>query len=212
MPCASFWPDRDDGRESERGLMMLTDRFVAAVSFAAHVHAAQVRKGTNVPYVSHPLGVASLVLEFGGDEDQAVAALLHDVLEDGGPAYGAEIAERFGARVLGIVQDCTDGDAGQVRDAGNWRSRKEAYLSILAHKSDDALLVSACDKLHNARAIARDHTRLGEAIFERFSGGADGTRWYYGALLAVFQVRMPDSDLVCELEAAVARFADQAQA
>ncbi|WP_374402665.1 HD domain-containing protein [Niveibacterium sp.] len=186
---------------------MLTKRFVSAVELAVKAHAGQVRKSTDIPYASHVLAVASLVLEQGGDEDQAIAGLLHDVLEDCGPEYAEPIREQFGERVLSIVEACTDGEPGGERGAGNWRARKEAYLAALSAKPEEALLVSACDKLHNARAIAADHDSVGAQVFLRFNAGQAGTVWYYRQLLAVFQARLPDLGVTRELAAAVARFA-----
>jgi (p)ppGpp synthase/HD superfamily hydrolase len=177
---------------------MLTERFTAAVDYARIAHAGQVRKGTAIPYLQHLLGVASLVLEHGGDEEQAIAGLLHDVLEDCGEAHAATIGERFGARVLAIVRGCTDGTAegkAAVTDPlarrRDWLRRKQAYLNHLAHASDDMLLVSGCDKLHNARAIVGDLERpgVGRGVFDRFTGGCDGSLTYYRLLADLFTQR-----------------------
>jgi (p)ppGpp synthase/HD superfamily hydrolase len=177
---------------------MLTERFTAAVDYARLAHGRQTRKGTTIPYIQHLLGVASLVLEHGGDEDQAIAGLLHDVLEDGGEAHAAAIGDRFGARVLAIVHGCTDGTAegkAAVTDPGarrrDWLRRKQAYLNHLAHASDEMLLVSGCDKLHNARAIVADLERpdVGRSVFDRFTGGRDGTLTYYRLLGDLFTQR-----------------------
>ena len=177
---------------------MLTERFTDAVDYARIVHASQTRKGTSVPYLHHLLGVASLVLEYGGDEDQAIAGLLHDAIEDGGAHHADRIGERFGPRVLAIVQDCTDGTAeakaapvdaeARRRD---WLLRKQAYLAHLALASDDTLLVSGCDKLHNARAIVADLERpeVGCRVFDRFTGGRNGTLTYYRLLADLFTRR-----------------------
>lgn len=177
---------------------MLTERFAAAVDYARIAHAGQLRKGTSIPYIQHLLGVASLVLEHGGDEDQAIAGLLHDVLEDCGEAHAATIGDRFGARVLAIVRGCTDGTAegkAAVTDPDarrrDWVDRKQAYLAHLTHAADDVLLVSGCDKLHNARAIVGDLERLdvGRSVFDRFTGGRDGTLSYYRQLAELFARR-----------------------
>lgn len=177
---------------------MLTERFASAVEYARTAHAGQARKGTAIPYIQHPLGVASLVLEHGGGEDQAIAALLHDVLEDCGEAHAAVIAARFGARVLAMVRGCTDGTAeskAQALDAQarrrDWLRRKQTYLAHLAHASDDTLLVSGCDKLHNARAIVDDleNAQIGRRVFERFTGQRDGTLTYYRLLADLFTQR-----------------------
>ena len=168
---------------------MLTSRLAAALALAVTAHDGQVRKGTHIPYVSHPMAVASLALEMGADEDQAIAALLHDVLEDGGAHYAAQIQAQFGSRVLSIVQGCTDGvpDAHGLKP--DWWQRKRAYLAHLAQTSDDVLLVSGADKLHNARAINADLAALGPVLFERFTSGRDGTLWYYQSLAEVFAQR-----------------------
>ncbi|NCT68328.1 MAG: HD domain-containing protein [Rhodanobacteraceae bacterium] len=176
----------------------LTDRFTRAVDYARVAHAAQVRKGSNIPYIYHLLGVASLVIEFGGSEDQAIAGLLHDTLEDCGAAHEAVIHAQFGDVVAGIVKDCTDGTA--EAKAGHtdpdarrrhWLERKLVYVAHLEKVRHETLLVSCCDKLHNARAIVQDQEdpRVGAAVFERFTGGRDGTLGYYHALAEVFARR-----------------------
>ena len=151
----------------------LSPRFTEAVDYARHAHATQYRKGTQIPYLYHLLGVASLVLEHGGDEDQAIAGLLHDVLEDCGSEHEDPIRARFGAKVIEIVLACTDGsveDKAAAEAAGskleNWRRRKLAYLTQLRSKPDHTLLVSGCDKLHNARAILGDleHPEVGSVM------------------------------------------------
>lgn len=162
-------------------------RLADAAAYTLAIHAAQTRKGTSTPYISHLLGVASLVLEHGGDEDQAIAGLLHDAIEDVGPEQEAIIATRFGARVARIVRACTDAD---TTPKPPWRARKEAYLAHLAEAPADVLLVSACDKLHNARAIVTDARSLGPAIFDRFNAGALGTVWYYQSLAGIFCDRL----------------------
>jgi (p)ppGpp synthase/HD superfamily hydrolase len=182
-------------------------RLHAALDYAAEAHQAQVRKGTSIPYLSHLLGVASLVIEHGGDEHQAIAGLLHDVLEDCGMQHEAAIRERFGERVLGIVLACTDGTPDEHGEKAPWRARKEAYIAHLGSASDDTLLVSACDKLHNARAISTD-LASGEDVFARFTGGREGTLWYYDALAKTFADKLGESrPLVIELAATVARIA-----
>ncbi|MEP7363116.1 MAG: HD domain-containing protein [Acidobacteriota bacterium] len=170
---------------------MLTEKFSAAVTLAAQAHATQLRKGSNIPYIAHPLGVASLVLEFGGDEEQAIAALLHDVLEDGGPQYSAPIREQFGPRVLSLVEACTDGVPDASGDKGPWKQRKEAYLAHLVHAPADALLISACDKLYNARAILDDllDPAIGLAVFQRFKPKKEETLWYYTEVARIFAER-----------------------
>ncbi len=173
----------------------VTTRFSDAAEYARAAHDGQVRKGTAIPYISHPIAVASLVLTYGGDEDQAIAALLHDVLEDCGAHHESEIGRRYGDRVRRIVLDCTDGTAEVKAGAltaeakrEDWRNRKVAYLESLGHKPEDTLLVSACDKLHNARCILDDlaDPTTGAAVFDRFKAGREGTLWYYRELARVF--------------------------
>lgn len=167
----------------------LTERFQSALAFATELHRHQRRKGTDIPYVSHLLGVASIVLEIGADEDQAIAALLHDAVEDrGGETCLAEIRKRFGDRVAGIVSDCTDADTVPKPP---WRERKETYIASLAHKSKDSLLVNLADKTHNARAILDDLVVHGPALWDRFTGGRDGSLWYYEELAQAFRIHLP---------------------
>lgn len=186
---------------------MLTERFTQAVDYARIAHAAQFRKGTSIPYLYHLLGVASIVLEYGGNEDQAIAALLHDVLEDCGAEHEPTIRAQFGAAVAAIVQACTDGTVEEKSDAAsagskldNWRLRKLNYLAHLREESTDALLVSGCDKLHNARAIAVDleHPDVGPIVFERFTAGRDGTLAYYQSLSEIFRERAAPMALAFE--------------
>lgn len=178
-------------------MTVLTDRFTRAVDYARIAHAAQVRKGTTIPYLTHLLAVAALVIEHGGSEDQAIAGLLHDLIEDCGEAHEPIIRAQFGNAVADIVLACTDGTAdgkANITDAEarkrDWTERKRAYLAHLAEASDEVLLVSACDKLHNARAIVGDleDPRVGMQVFDRFKSGRDGTLWYYRSLCEVFLV------------------------
>ena len=187
---------------------MLTHRFDDALTFASVAHRDQRRKGSGVPYISHLMAVSALVLEHGGDEDQAIAGLLHDAVEDqGGAAMAARIRDRFGPRVERIVLECSDSSDGQKAP---WRDRKVAYLASIADKSDDAILVTACDKLHNASTILADHGTLGPAIWERFTGRRDGTLWYYRALAGALAPRTPPAlatridRVVSEIERAAA--------
>jgi (p)ppGpp synthase/HD superfamily hydrolase len=162
---------------------VLTARFEDALVYATRLHAAQRRKGSTIPYISHLLGVASLVLEYGGGEDEAIAGLLHDAVEDqGGERARAEILKRFGPRVTAIVDGCTDTDQ---EPKPPWRPRKEVFLDQLRAAPVAVRLVVACDKLHNARAMARDYRVCGEAVWSRFTGGREGTLWYYRALVEV---------------------------
>jgi len=170
-------------------MVELTERFRGALDWAVRLHAGQVRKGTAVPYVAHLLGAASIALECGADEDQAIAAILHDSVEDcGGAPILAEIRSRFGERVAEIVADCTDTD-DEPRPP--WAERKRAYLAALEAKPRDSLLVSLADKTHNAEAIVQDLREHGERLWSRFTAGKDGSLWYYGQLAGAFQRALP---------------------
>ena len=148
---------------------MLSERFDNALAFASKLHRHQVRKGVDVPYISHLLAVCSLVIENGGSEDQAIAALLHDAAEDqGGAAMLSEIRARYGDAVAAIVADCTD---AWEEPKPAWRERKERYLASLAAKPKTSLLVSLADKVHNARSILADHRAVGADVWTRFTGG-----------------------------------------
>ena len=179
-------------------MIVFTDRFSRAVDYARIAHATQLRKGSNIPYLYHLLGVASLVIEFGGNEDQAIAGLLHDTIEDGGAEHETTIRAQFGDAVADIVVACTDGTAeGKASHTDveakrrNWIERKRAYLAHLKEAPDATLLVSACDKLHNARAIVQDleDPEIGSRVFDRFTGGRDGTLGYYHSLSQIFLTR-----------------------
>ena len=176
-------------------------RLSEAVTFALAIHAEQLRKDSDKPYISHLLSVAGLVLEYGGDEDQAIAGLLHDAVEDQGAHQAAAIAERFGQRVAGIVLGCTDADTFPKPP---WRARKQAYIDHLEHVGSDVLLVSCADKLHNVRAICGDLRTHGLVVYDRFKGGQDGTLWYYATLSETFLRRLP-GPLSAELAEAVNR-------
>ena len=169
---------------------MLGARFEAALVYAAQLHRRQARKGSRTPYIAHLLAVAALVLEGGGDEDQAIAALLHDAVEDQGGYETLEaIRERFGERVAGIVAGCSD---AFVTPKPPWRARKEAYLAHLREAPPEVRRVSLADKLHNARCLLRDYRREGEATWARFNGKREGTLWYYRALVEAFQATGDD--------------------
>ncbi|HWZ83858.1 MAG TPA: HD domain-containing protein [Terriglobales bacterium] len=165
----------------------LGHRLQKAFAYAAEKHAGQTRKQTAVPYLSHLMAVAALVLEGGGDEDLAIAGLLHDVVEDcGGMPRLREIRKMFGARVAKVVEGCTDSFSDPKLP---WLVRKNEYLQRLKHEDADTRLVSASDKLHNVRTVTADYRQQGESIWKRFSGGRDGTLWYYRALNDEFQRR-----------------------
>jgi len=194
---------------------VLTRRFEEALLYATRLHSDQMRKGSAVPYVSHLMAVAALTLEYGGGEDEAIAALLHDAVEDqGGAATRAEILERFGPRITAIVDGCTDTDE---HPKPPWRARKQAYIEHVSRASQSVRLVSACDKLHNARSLARDYRAVGESLWDRFSGGREGTLWYYRAIVRAFRVTetsllIEDLDrAVTELESLTLRCASEAR-
>jgi (p)ppGpp synthase/HD superfamily hydrolase len=181
--------------------MKLTTRFHQALQYAAELHAGQVRKVSGEPYVSHLLGVASIALEYGADEDEAIAALLHDAIEDqGGVATGEEIGRRFGPAVKAIVEGCTDAD---TTPKPPWQERKEAFLGRLEHAPASIRLVAAGDKLHNARSLLRDFRRWGDEIWRHFKGGREKTLWYYRAVVQALQ-KSGTTPLVEELDRAVA--------
>jgi len=183
-------------------IMTLTKRFEEAVVYATTVHAGQIRRKTGMPFVAHLLGVASLVLEHHGSETEAIAALLHDAVEDaGGRSRLTDIRARFGDEIGDIVAGCTDSDEFPPPP---WRTRKENYLNHLPTASKSVLLVSAADKLHNARALLRTLRIHGDEIWTRYSGGVDGTLWYYRALAESFGKTGP-VDLADELAFTVSR-------
>lgn len=179
---------------------LTTERFEKALVYAARLHARQVRKGTSIPYVAHLLAVVALVLEDGGSEDEAIAALLHDAIEDqGGEATRQEIRRRFGDKVVEIVNGCTD---AEVIPKPPWRQRKQQYLEHLRGASAEVRRVSAADKLHNARAVLSDFRRQGDSLWGRFNGGREGSLWYYRQLVQIFRAAGP-SLLVEELDRVV---------
>lgn len=185
---------------------LLTGRYEEAFGLAARLHANQVRKGTTIPYLSHLMAVSSLVLENGGSEDEAIAALLHDAVEDqGGQPTLAEIRRRFGQTVADIVEGCSDTD---VLPKPPWRERKQAYIAHIATVPASVRLVSAADKLHNARAILDDYRNLGEAVWSRFSAGPAEILWYYQSMVAAYRQADPAPNrLVAELDRTVQELA-----
>jgi GTP pyrophosphokinase len=180
--------------------MMLSERFTNALTFATQLHAEQTRKGSGIPYIAHLIGVASIALEYGANEDEAIAALLHDAIEDqGGEATREEIRRRFGDTVTEIVDGCTDSDQTPKPP---WRQRKEAYIAHIPTASASVRLVSASDKLHNVRSILKDYRLLGDALWDCFKGGKNGTLWYYRSLVEAFHTA-ESTPLVDELERTV---------
>jgi (p)ppGpp synthase/HD superfamily hydrolase len=161
-----------------------------AFVFAAEKHKGQTRKASSIPYIAHLMGVASLVLEAGGDEDLAIAALLHDVVEDcGGVPMLREVRRRFGARVAKVVDGCTD---AYTDPKPPWRERKEKYIARLRNEDQETRLVSAADKLNNVRSILSDYRAVGESIWSRFNGGREGPLWYYRTLRDEFRRSRPN--------------------
>jgi (p)ppGpp synthase/HD superfamily hydrolase len=174
---------------------MLSERFDAALALAHQVHRRQMRKGSQVPYIGHLLGVASIVIEYGGNETEAIAALLHDALEDAPDDLGVErvramIAEQFGLDVLAIVEHCSD---TTEQPKPPWPARKRRYIAAAEHAPRPALFVSAADKLHNVCALMRDYRREGDALWIRLNAEAGKARTvgYYRALADLYLRRLP---------------------
>jgi GTP pyrophosphokinase len=164
---------------------MLTTRFDHAFLYAHELHAAQTRKGTTAPYLGHLMGVASIVLDDGGNEDEAIAALLHDAVEDqGGRQRLEQIRQRFGDAVARIVEDCTDSWETPKKP---WLERKRQYVEHARQLGPSSLRVSAADKVHNAYAILRDLRNSGEAVWERFNAAPDDVLSYYESLVRAYR-------------------------
>ncbi|MBA2246239.1 MAG: HD domain-containing protein [Gemmatimonadetes bacterium] len=174
--------------QSEFGAPQLTPRFEEALSYAAELHRTQTRKGSSIPYIAHLMSVAALVLEDGGDEEEAIAALLHDALEDHPDKTSREeIRRRFGERVAAIVEHCTDTPpkwSGGLKPP--WRGRKETYLRQI-RCAPESSRVALADKLHNARSILRDHHEVGEQVWERFTASKEESLWFYRELVRAFR-------------------------
>jgi GTP pyrophosphokinase len=181
---------------------LYSERIIDAMAAAAQIHGRQKRKGTEVPYLSHLLGTCSIALEYGASEDEAIAALLHDAIEDGQPTEAARASVySFGDEVGRIVEGCTDGTPPKPK----WRPRKEAYLASLATKDHSVLIVSASDKLHNARSIVRDRRGVGEKVWDRFKVQKSDTLWYYRSLVVAYRENSEHNPaLVAELDRTVA--------
>ena len=181
---------------------LYSERLIDALGVAARLHAGQRRKGSDIPYLSHLLGTCAIALDHGAGEDEAIAALLHDVIEDVQPTDDARAAvAAFGPEVLRIVEGCTDSD---THPKPPWRERKEAYVEHVADLDGPILLVSAADKLHNSRSIVDDLRQFGPATWDRFTGGRDGSLWYYRALVDAFRANPTHlPELVNELDRTV---------
>ncbi len=183
----------------------LSDRFLEALAFAHRVHGNDTRKGTSIPYVAHLLSVCGSVLADGGDEDEAIAALLHDTLEDHADTVSrAELGQRFGERVLALVDVCTDTPADyRGGPKPPWRQRKAAYLEHLRRTPASDLRVAVADKLDNARAVLADYRDLGEALWPRFNAGREEQLWYFRSLVDDFRHAGVTGWLVDELDRTV---------
>ena len=165
--------------------LIFSKRFISALGYTASIHALQIRKRTERPYIGHLLGVTSIVIEYGGDEDMAIAALLHDAVEDqGGLPRLREIRKKFGKRVAHIVDGCTD---AYTEPKAPWLDRKREYIARVAGEDQEVRLVSAADKLSNARETLHELRVHGDAVFERFAGKKIGTLWYYRELITAFR-------------------------
>jgi (p)ppGpp synthase/HD superfamily hydrolase len=185
--------------------MVLSKTFDDALVYAANLHRDQIRKGSGIPYIAHLMSVSSRVLSAGGSEIQAIGGLLHDAAEDqGGEATLEVIRQRFGPDVAQIVADCTD---SWTDPKPEWRKRKETYLASLPNKSPTSLLVSLADKVDNAEAILNDYRQIGDDLWRRFTGGRDGTIWYYRALSSIFDRALP-GPLARDLSRVVSFFPD----
>jgi len=165
-------------------MLPISERFRQALDYTCKLHADHARKGSGMAYISHLLGVASLAIEYGANEDEAIAALLHDAVEDqGGQPTLEEIRNKFGDEVARIVQACSDTDEDPKPP---WRERKEKYLSKLKNEDESVRFVSCCDKIHNLHSILSDCRERGPIVFDRFKGGKQGTLWYYTELASIF--------------------------
>ena len=188
--------------------MIYGEKFEEALTYAARLHRTQMRKGTYVPYVTHLLAVAAIVGENGGTEDEVIAALLHDAVEDqGGAATREEIRKRFGDSVATIVDGTSDSD---VIPKPPWQERKRNYVAHVSGASRSVRLVSAADKLHNARSILRDLRAEGDVTWQRFNAGRDDQLWYYRALVDAFRTAGGTEELVDELEEVVEEIGETA--
>jgi GTP pyrophosphokinase len=185
----------------------MTTRLADAFRYATEIHAGQTRKGTAIPYIAHVMGVASIAFSYGADEDEAIAALLHDTIEDAPAAIGAErvrdaIRRQFGERVLAIVEGCTDTDASPKPP---WLERKKQYIAHVVAADASTVLVSASDKLHNVSAILADFRQHGDAVWRRFNAdaGKRGVIGYYRGLVTAYRRTGHQPRLVSDLHSVV---------
>ena len=190
--------------DSRKPSTYLTERFQKAMSYATDLHKDQTRKSTDITYICHPFGVASLVLEAGGDEDQAIAALLHDIPEDcGGEPRLREISGMFGSRVEKIVRDCSDSLVEDPEEKAPWKVRKEVHINHLNDADFDTLTVTAADKAHNARSIATDLQNQGPSLWDRFNANREDIIWYYESVYAVLKEKLVSKALLTPLRNAI---------
>lgn len=200
---------------NEHPHVILTHRYAQAVEYASIIHATDVRKGTNISYLSHLLAVSSLVIEAGGDEDQAIAALLHDAVEDaGGLPRAADIRVRFGDRVIEIVLACSDSTDEETKRTTPWKERKQIYLDRIADEPLDYLLVTMADKVHNSRAIVTDLHAYGVDVLNKFNAPAQDVLWYYEECLKIARDRELQPAILLPLEltfSEISRFIGGAQ-
>ena len=181
--------------------VVLTQKYSEAVLYASTLHRAQTRKGNDIAYIAHLLGVSSLVLEARGDEDQAIAALLHDAAEDqGGQPTLDDIMVRFGGRVARIVKACSDSLAENPDEKASWLVRKTEHIAKLAVADADVIIVAMADKVHNARAIVSDLSIHGSKTWEKFNASREQVLWYYTSNLLVAQERRAPTFLVDALD------------
>jgi (p)ppGpp synthase/HD superfamily hydrolase len=186
----------------------LSEEFDAAMAWASRRHAGQRRHNTGAPYISHLLATCAIVLEEGGDEDMAIAALLHDVLEDG-PTARAELRERFNAEVYRLVDACTDADLAE-RAGLSWRDRKLSHLRRMAELDDRALLIIAADKVNSLQAIMDDFVRFGPELFDRSVRSSADLLWNYRQVVAVIAARLGERPVARRLSGLVTEFATRA--
>lgn len=191
--------------------MTTTNRFAEALQYAATIHSEQLRKCTSIPYISHLLAVSALVLEHGGSEDESIAALLHDAVEDaGGKARLEDIIQKFGRNVGDIVLSCSDADTFPKPP---WRERKEKYIAHLKESNPSVLLVVAADKLHNATTILRDVREHGEKVWDRFKVNKETSVWFYREVTKALKARKVErlGSILKDLENAVSEMDTPAQ-
>jgi predicted RNA-binding Zn-ribbon protein involved in translation (DUF1610 family) len=195
---------KDEVRSLNNSPAKFGKRFMRAINYANDCHAKQVRKSTQIPYICHPLGVASLIIEAGGDEDLAIAGLLHDIPEDcGGELRLIEIKKKFGSRVEQIVRACSDALPEDGQGKAPWKERKEAHLEELHYADDEVLFVTAADKTHNARAIVSDLEIYGTGVWNRFNASQEEILWYYDQIFTLLHMRGVSAKLLVPLLTAI---------